>query len=248
MKMQELERRTGVGREAIRSYLRHGLIPKPQRPKRTVAHYDERHVQAVRAVRSLVEESRLTLAQVASIIGGEVNGTRISSEDFVHLEQLVAARTDREDPVVALDQLRQRFPKAVADARALSSIGILEIVRDASGSEAVTITDAELVAIWGEMRDAGFDEVLNFEPTMLAFYVEAAKFVGAWEASTFFERVSGRVDEVQAAVLVRKALPLMLNFFGILRRREFLGNMRGGRARIPGSFTPTLQASRSDDP
>lgn len=245
MKMQELERRTGVGREAIRGYLRHGLIPGPERPKRTVANYDERHVEAVKAVRSLVDGSRLTLAEIAAIIGGGVNGQRISSEDFVHLEQLVAARSDRDDPLVSLDQLAQRFPEAVRDARALSSIGILEVVTDPSGAEAVTITDAELVAIWGEMRREGFDEALNFEPTMLAFYVEAAKFVGAWEASTFLERVSGKVDEVRAAVMVREALPLMLNFFGILRRREFLANVRDGQAKAPTMVTRTRPASQA---
>ena len=34
MKMKELEARTGVGREAIRFYIREGLLPEPERPKR----------------------------------------------------------------------------------------------------------------------------------------------------------------------------------------------------------------------
>lgn len=241
MKMQELERRTGVGREAIRGYVRHGLVPPPERPKKTVAVYEERHVEAVLAVRRLLEGSRLTLTQIASIIGGDVNEQRVVSDAFVHLEQLVTARIGREESVVSLSQLAVRYEHAATDAVALADAGILSIIQDGTGADAVTITDAELVAIWGAMRAAGFDERLDFMPTMLAFYVDAAKFVGSWEASTFLERVSGRVDEVSAAVMVQQALPLMLNFFGILRQREFMTNVRAGQlAAAPPATAPSL--------
>lgn len=245
MKMQELERRTGVGREAIRGYLRHGLIPAPERPKKTVAVYNERHVKAILAVRGLLKGSRLTLTQIASIIGGDVNEQRVVSDAFVHLEQLVTARIGLDESVVPLSQLAVRYKYAQIDVIALADAGILSIVQDSIGADAVTITDAELVAIWGEMRVAGFDERLDFVPTMLSFYVDAAKFVGSREAATFLERVSGRVDEVSAAVMVQQALPLMLNFFGILRQREFMTNVRAGQpaasppSLAPGTLLPT---------
>ena len=44
LKMRDLERETGVGREAIRFYLREGLLPEPTRPARNVAHYTQEHV------------------------------------------------------------------------------------------------------------------------------------------------------------------------------------------------------------
>ncbi len=44
MKMQDLERATGVGRETIRFYIREGLLPQPTRPSRNVAWYDESFV------------------------------------------------------------------------------------------------------------------------------------------------------------------------------------------------------------
>ena len=37
LKMKDLERTTGVGREAIRFYIREGLLPEPERPSRNVA-------------------------------------------------------------------------------------------------------------------------------------------------------------------------------------------------------------------
>ena len=41
MKMGELEQRTGVNRETIRVLIRKGLVPEPDKPKATVAHYNE---------------------------------------------------------------------------------------------------------------------------------------------------------------------------------------------------------------
>lgn len=71
------------------------------------------------------------------------------------------------------------------------------------------------------MRKAGFDAHLDYTPDILGFYVEAADFVGKWEATTFLERVEGRVGVDEAADLVEQALPLMLDFFGVLRQRAF---------------------------
>src|SRR3546814_2512177 len=53
VKMRDLEKRTGVHRETIRVYFRHGLLPEPERPAPNVADYGETHVQAVLAVRKL---------------------------------------------------------------------------------------------------------------------------------------------------------------------------------------------------
>ena len=46
MKMAELERRSGVGRETIRYYIREGLLPEPERRARNVAVYGDVHAAA----------------------------------------------------------------------------------------------------------------------------------------------------------------------------------------------------------
>lgn len=53
MKMQDLERATGVGRETIRFYIREGLLPQPERPNRNVAWYDEAFVARVGLIKEL---------------------------------------------------------------------------------------------------------------------------------------------------------------------------------------------------
>ena len=220
MKMRALEERTGVHRETIRVYLREGLIPEPARPRKTVAEYGEEHVQAILAVRRLQRENRLTLPQIKAVIGGEGTEGRIEASAFDQLEQLVAHRVGVDGPPGTIAALLDRYPHAADDARALSKIGILEIIETEQG-DALSITCAQLVRIWGDMRRVGFDQRLDYTPDILGFYTKAADFVGRWEAATFMERVDGHIDVDQAATMVEHALPLMLDFFGLLRQRAF---------------------------
>lgn len=235
--MRELELRTGVHRETIRVYLRHDLIPPPARRSKTVADYGEEHVQAILAVRRLQHDSRLTLPQIRAMMTGAAAEQRVSANAFPHLEQLVAARVGLDEHLVTIASLSLRYPHAAEDARSLASVGVIQIEHDGALGDAVTLTDAELISIWGEMRNLGFLEDLDFHPKMLDFYVEAARFVAGWEARTFLERTEGRIGEEAAAEMLEPSLPLMLNFFGLLRRKEFMRNIRAGHvaAELPAS-------------
>ncbi|OYW84536.1 MAG: hypothetical protein B7Z20_10635, partial [Sphingobium sp. 32-64-5] len=117
MKMRELEERTGVHREVIRIYLRNGLIPQPERPRRTVAVYGEEHVQAIAAIRRLQRESRLTLAQIKSLMEGGGAEARVEASAFDQLEQLVAHRIGGDGSPVTIASLLDRYPEAEQDAR-----------------------------------------------------------------------------------------------------------------------------------
>lgn len=250
--MRELELRTGVHRETIRVYLRLELIPPPERRGKTVAVYGEEHVEAINAVRRLQQEDRRTLLQIKAMMNGEPVDQRVSVGAFSQLERLVAARVGLEDQLVSLASLASRYKRARSDARALAAIGAIEIIQK-DGVDSVSITDAELISIWGEMRKAGFDEKLDFRPSMLDFYVDAARFIGERDARTFLDRTEGRIEESEAAAMIEPALQLMLNFFGLLRRKMFLEAVRTGKAAeielAPPLASPakgSAQPSRSD--
>ncbi|GGD79885.1 MerR family transcriptional regulator [Croceicoccus mobilis] len=220
MKMKELEKVTGVNRETIRVYLREGLVPQPERSGRTVADYGDQHVEAIRAVRRLQRENRLTLAQIKTLVTGSMTEKRINESAFDDLETLVSHRANSDQTPVLLKTLVGQYPKAIEDARTLCEIGIIDITDTAHG-EALSVTSAQLVSIWGEMRKAGFNETLDYSPEVLGHYIDASEFVGRWEAKTFLDHVEGRIDVNEAARMVEVAFPLMLNFFGLMRRRAF---------------------------
>ncbi|WP_254914345.1 MerR family transcriptional regulator [Sphingobium sp. Z007] len=126
-------------------------MPEPARPRKTVADYGDEHVQAILAVRRLQGENRLTLAQIKAIIGGEATERRVEASAFDQLGQLVAHRVGEDGPPVMIASLLDRWPHAAQDARTLASIGILDIIETKQG-DALSITCAQLVRIWGHMR------------------------------------------------------------------------------------------------
>jgi DNA-binding transcriptional MerR regulator len=246
MKMRDLEAQTGLSRETIRVYLRHGLLPEPKRPDRNVADYDERHVRAIRAVRELQRDSGLTLRQIKDVLKGRQGHRRIQASAFQNLEALVTTRVGLDDRQIPIRSLLKAFPHAEKDARVLQSIGIVEIIETASGP-ALSVTDTRLVSIWGEMRTAGFTEALGFTPDVLAFYVEPAEFVASREAAIFLEHTEGKISGEQAAEMLQSALRVMLDFFGLVRMKAFLRNIhRDAPTLLPVSRrkTPAPKAKR----
>lgn len=224
MKMRELEARTGVGREAIRVYLRYGIIPKPLNQKTKDAEYGEGHVRAVLAVRDLQSESRLTLSQIADVVRGRSSDERIEPVAFRHLEELVATGVGVDDSLVAISSLTDKNPQALEDARIFHSIGAAVVIEDSEPK--LSFTDARLVTIWGEMRRAGFVENANFAPDQIAFYVQAAEGLALNEATKFLARTEGKISEDEAAAMLHVGLPRMMDFFGLLRLKFFLRNIR----------------------
>jgi hypothetical protein len=105
---------------------------------------------------------------------------------------------------------------------------MLRILHGSDG-DALTLADARLVEIWGAIRDAGFVEEAGFPPDNIAFYVDAAKVVAQREAEVFFSNSQVPIDELDAARMLHVALPLMLDFFGLLRLKAFMNDLEQRR-------------------
>jgi DNA-binding transcriptional MerR regulator len=244
MKMRDLENRTGVNRETIRIYLRHGLVPEPSRPKPNVADYDETHVRAVLAVRELQRTSTLTLRQIRETLRGQHGERRVEASAFQQLEALEATRVGIDVQPILIKSLARAFPDAPSDARRLEAIGAIEILKTPKGP-ALSVTDMRLVTIWSEMRQGGFTEDLGFTPEILTFYLQPAEVIAEREASLFLERTEGRIDDESAAVMVQLGLRLMLDFFGLLRMKRFLRNIH---REPPAETSRRTRGSRRTEP
>jgi DNA-binding transcriptional MerR regulator len=225
MKMRELEQRTGVNREVIRILIREGLVPQPERPARNAAEYDERHVAAIAAIRQLQQTSRLTLKEIRGVMEGNGLPAAGPAAAYRQLEELLAIRFDmREAKMLPLASLEERYPKARRDAKAFEAMGMLALVKTEEG-EMISLADARLVEIWGQVREVGFVEETGFPPENIAFYLEGAELVAKNEAGLFVEMSEGRIADDRAATMLHVALPLMLDFFGLLRIKAFMRNI-----------------------
>ncbi len=92
MKMRDLERRTGIGRETIRYYIRFGLLPEPVRPKRNVADYTDEHVRRLEVMLATslgVEAVEETIApdEAAAAAGLDPDELQILIRDGVVVER-----------------------------------------------------------------------------------------------------------------------------------------------------------------
>lgn len=229
MKMRELERRTGVHRETIRVYLRQGLLPEPARPARNVADYGEAHVRGIAAIRRLQTEQRLPLARIRRALEGDPAAVPSEAGALARIEELVSARLGEGEAHVTLASLKRRNPRAESDARALQRIGAVQLQRRA-GRVLLSRVDAQLVALWGEMRAAGFTEEQGFEPEAVRIHVEAAERLARLEVRAFLAGLAGREDSAPAVRMVDTALATMLAFFGLVRTRAVLGEFRARAA------------------
>lgn len=223
--MKALEQRTGVNREVIRILIREGLVPQPERAARNVADYDERHVAAIAAVRQLQQTSRLTLREIRGAIEGGRLDQPAPAVAYRQLEELLAMRFGLGEPrLIPLASLAPRFPMAGHDARVFEDMGMLALIPGEEGPM-ITLADARLIEIWGQIREAGFVEEIGFPPENIAFYRDAAEFVAEREAGLFLEHSEGRIADERAATMLHLALPLMLDFFSLLRIKAFMRNI-----------------------
>ncbi|MBL6750122.1 MAG: MerR family transcriptional regulator [Nevskia sp.] len=241
MKMRDLERRTGVGREAVRVYLRLGLLPEPRRPKRNVADYGEEHVRGILAIRQLQRDRRLPLAQIKRAMEGDTLAVPSDAAVFPHLESLVAARLGIDNSLVPLASVTARNPHAEADARALERVGAVRLRRQ-DGELRLSREDAQIVAIWGDMRALGFTEEHNLGPEFVRIYREAAERLAATEVKLFLAGVQGHVGEESAAEMAQKGMSHTLGLFSLLRMKAVLRELPRAIEEIAARRTAALDA------
>lgn len=224
MKMRELEQRTGVRREMIHFYFRNGLLPDPERPKPNVAEYGEDHVRSILAIRRLQSEQRLSIEEIKQSLNGQISSTSANASTFRHLNELVGARLGADQTLVTLASVKQRHPKAELDAKALHKVGAIELVTK-KGQKYLSRVDAQIVAIWGDMRTVGFTEDTGFDAEVTAMYVSQAKELARIEIATFLARAPDYPTE-QKAEMAQLGLTRMMNLFSLLRMKAVLEEFR----------------------
>jgi DNA-binding transcriptional MerR regulator len=88
MRMAELSRLSGVSRETIHFYVREGLLPRPAKGGKTVAYYDEAHLERLRVIRRLRDEKYLPLAVIRRML--EAGPARAPDRDIDTLAEVLS--------------------------------------------------------------------------------------------------------------------------------------------------------------
>jgi len=82
MKIKELVEKSGLPRTKIHFYLRHGLLHPPQKTGRTMAYYDESHLQRLKQIEKVKKGSRVPLSFLKEKIGETEASPKSISQEY----------------------------------------------------------------------------------------------------------------------------------------------------------------------
>lgn len=218
MRMRELEKASGVGRETIRYYIREGLLPEPDRASRNSAFYSEDHVARLKAIKRLQEERFLPLAVIRSLLDAEDGGRWLAPAAFPMLDTMLAARLGADGQKMPLQRLISEHgmdATAIADHVAIGMVSV-----DADGM--VSARDAAILNTMKELADIGFTDELGFTGDQIKFYVDFVDWVTTQEMRLFFEHTAGHVGEARALDMAERGVSAVNDLLSQLRTRTLL--------------------------
>jgi DNA-binding transcriptional MerR regulator len=226
LKMKDLERATGVGRETIRFYIREGLLPEPHRPGRNVAWYDAGFVERIGLIKELQQKRFLPLHAIKTILGSGDGADRPSRTEVQTLLELDGKLFPSMAGVPALPPervvaLAERTELPVAEIETLARAGAVAIVRR-DGDRWLEGDAIRLVETWAKLRKAGYSEALGFVPESIALYVEFVQALAREELRLFTKGVAGRVTTDGARRMAEDGIVLLNQLIALLRKQTLL--------------------------
>lgn len=223
LKMKDLEDATGVGREAIRFYIREGLLPEPERPARNVAWYDPSFVEKIRFIKELQEKRYLPLEVIRRIVGDAGEPSRAEVEALLELDGKLfpqvagAPKSDGE----ALSSLARRCRIPAVDVRQMGEKGAIEI-SSRGRKEWVEASSVAVVELWAELRKVGFTPEAGFPVEQVELYVDMVEWLAREELRVFSRGVTGRVEGQAAVDMAEHGIDVVNQMIAVLRKNTLL--------------------------
>lgn len=223
LKMKDLERATGVGRESIRYYIREGLLPEPERPGRNVAFYDESFVERIRLIKELQQQRYLPLQVIKAVVGGDAPPSRseVATLEALEGKLLPAGDVDLAGKRERLSVLAKRTGLPVEEIQVLATVEAIEIVRR-GGDKWVEGAGIRLVELWGRFRAAGFTAERGFPAEQVRLYVDVVNLLAREELRRFTRGLAGRVDDKELARMAEEGIRLGSEVVALLRHVALL--------------------------
>ena len=225
MKMRDLERASGVGRETIRYYIREGLLPEPERHARNAATYGPAHAERLKAIKRLQEERFLPLEVIKRLLDGDPDALPANYGSFPELDALLAGRLGIETSaaLTPLETLTQGDPVIAADAHTLDRLAVIRIRRTRKGA-ALDLLDARILTLWRDLRRAGYGPEA-FSAAQVRLYADAVEALAPVEVANFYAGFEGRVNQAEAAALAQTGVELVNGLLAALRIRAVLAEV-----------------------
>ena len=214
MRMRDLEKASGVGRETIRFYIREGLLPEPDKTSPNSARYSDVHVARLKAIKRLQEERFLPLAVIRTLLEADGGDRWLLPDAFPMLDALLAQRLDEAGPArVAVADLA--LPESM---REHLNDGTVTVADDGT----VTARDAAILRTIERLNDIGFTPELGFDGGQMRLYSVLIDWLTAQEIRHFLVQTAGHVGEAKALDMAEQGISVINELLGQLRTRALL--------------------------
>jgi DNA-binding transcriptional MerR regulator len=222
LKMKDLETLTGVSREAIHFYLREGLLPEPERPKRNVAFYSDEHVVRIRAIKQLQAERGLPLHAIKPLLDRFDYDAVQTQDDLGRFELTVQSHVNGELPTHNQSLAAVSAATGITEAflRDLDDRGVIQIQGGGAAAE-LDFRDVSIVKLWARLQDLGFDAGKGYDAAYLQRFFDAVAPIAEAEVDTFLAEF-GDVAADDAAQLAAEGISITNEIFTRLRTQAIM--------------------------
>ncbi len=227
MRMRDLEKASGVGRETIRYYIREGLLPEPARASRNSASYSDDHVARLKAIKRLQEERFLPLAVIRTLLEEDTSDRWLAPDAFPMLDAMLAVRLSESGARISAAELVESLG---LDQKAIDenvAIGMISLAADGT----ISARDAAIMRTLAGMSEIGFDDTLGFTSNDMRIYLDFVEWVTTQEMRLFFDHTAGQVGEARALDMAERGVSAVNDLISQLRTRALLRKL-GERRRV----------------
>jgi DNA-binding transcriptional MerR regulator len=214
MRMRDLEKASGVGRETIRFYIREGLLPEPDKPSRNSARYSDVHVARLKAIKRLQEERFLPLAVIRDLLEADDGDRWLLPDAFPMLDALLAQRLEEAGPA--------RVLLADLGLPAHQTDHLDELMISVAEDGTISGRDAAILRTVQRLDDIGFTPELGFDGGQMRLYNVLIDWLTAQEIRHFLEHTAGHVGEAKALDMAEQGISVINELLGQLRTRALL--------------------------
>jgi len=218
LKMRDLERLSGVGRETIRFYIREGLLPEPERPKRNVARYSQTHVDRLRAIRKLQQERFLPLSVIKTIVRAEGDAAGAGIAGFIGLENvlvpLLSDPKNLEPRPLSVVSDEMEVPVETIDW--LIEMGLVRADAQ-NGTRCLDGRNARIVALWKELVDIGFSPEAGYLEPQWKIYAAFLDWLVREEVNSFYKNLAPKIGQAEAGVMASAGVRIMNEILPLMR-------------------------------
>lgn len=235
MKMKELERRTGVSREAIRFYIREGLVPEPERPKKNVARYQDAHVDAINLIKHLQDDQQLPLDVIKPMVRAKAQLYEINRGSVRAIDAVLAhgLGDDKDAAPLTLSEAANYVGLSETALTDLASIGMLILDEDDQGIRTLGPQSIAIAKQWALLQQRGLADGESFSVQTAQLYVQLIDWLADHELSLFFNHVAGRMGAAQAADVAARSIAPVNDMIGLMRTQALLTRLRDLRPAPP---------------